>query len=62
MMGEQKIDGKDYEFFILSAKEEDGKNVETTEKFIRYINENPTASLGPWISWTILVQSSKFPR
>jgi len=44
-MGDQKVAIKDYEFFILSAKEEDEKNVETTKRFIQYVNEKQLSEL-----------------
>lgn len=45
LVAEKKIVIKDLEFFILLTMEEDGKNVETIEKFIKYLNEKPTNNL-----------------
>lgn len=41
LFSEQKIVVKDIECFIISAKEEDGKNIETTKSIISYLNEKP---------------------
>lgn len=45
-MAEKKLSIKEYELFILSAKEEDEKNVETTKIFIQYFNEKPLSEFG----------------
>lgn len=44
-MVEQKIVIKDYEFFILAAKEEGEKNAKIAKRFIQYVNENPLSEL-----------------
>ena len=44
-MTEKKNIINDYEFFILPAKEEGEKNVQTTKIFIQYVNEKPLNEL-----------------
>lgn len=45
LMDEKKIIIKDYEFFILYAKEEGEKNAQTTKRFIQYVNEMSLSDL-----------------
>lgn len=44
-MAEKNVVIKDYEFFILPVKEEDGNNVEKTKIFIEYVNQKPLSEL-----------------
>lgn len=45
LMSEKIVAIKDYEFFILSAKEEGEKNAKTTKRFTQYVNEKPLSEL-----------------
>jgi len=42
---EKRVPVKNTEFFILSSKNEDVKNVRTTYKFIKHLNEKSTNDL-----------------
>lgn len=41
LMIEQNVVIRDYEFFILAAKEDGENNAQTTKRFIQYVNEKP---------------------
>jgi len=62
LVAEQKIAIKDLQFSILSTKEEEGKNVETAEKFIKYLNENPASELRTMDIVHRAGPSLKFPK
>lgn len=47
LMDEQKIMIKDYDFFILAAKQDGEKNSQISKKFIQFVNERPLSELRP---------------